>query len=55
MKEAQEDEITERIRFDIPLLTQRVIDAIDFSQKVPEIADLMIATFGASTGASGKI
>ena len=36
------------------MLTQRVIDAIDFSLKVPELKDLEIATFGASTGAAGE-
>jgi hypothetical protein len=29
------------------------VDAIDFAKQTPEIKNLQIATFGASTGAAG--
>jgi dienelactone hydrolase len=41
--------------FDIPLLSTRMGDAIDWAQSVPRIPDLPIGLFGASTGAGAAL
>jgi len=50
----QEDEETKN-RFDIPMLTQRLIDTTYWVQQDPRTQDLNIAFFGASTGAAAAI
>ncbi|MDP1537006.1 MAG: dienelactone hydrolase family protein [Burkholderiales bacterium] len=52
---AQEQEIDERtaaLRFDIGLLTRRLIDAVDWLVERPDTRGLRIGLFGASTGAA---
>src|SRR3569832_2360737 len=43
------------LRFDIPLLSMRVIGAIDRLRRVPETRNLRIGCFGASTGAGAAL
>ena len=49
------DRVTARLRFDIDLLTQRVIGATDWLAQAPEISTLRIGYFGASTGAAAAL
>lgn len=49
-----EDEIYEN-RFDIKLLTQRLISAVRWIRKNPKILELPIGLFGASTGAAAAL
>ena len=46
---------TREYRFDIDLLAHRVVAAIDWAAGESSIADLPIATFGASTGAAAAL
>ncbi|HEY1296861.1 MAG TPA: dienelactone hydrolase family protein [Chloroflexota bacterium] len=46
------DRITARLRFNIALLTQRLVGATDWLQQAPETGRLHIGYFGASTGAA---
>jgi len=52
----QEEEVVDRRtaqhRFDIPLLTRRFRDATDWAWGQPELVDLPIGYFGASTGSA---
>ncbi len=50
--EEAEDLLTGQIRFDIPLLSERVVGATDWLQQNPETRELAIGYFGASTGAA---
>ncbi|PRY10348.1 dienelactone hydrolase [Pontibacter ummariensis] len=50
----EEDEETKN-RFDIPMLTKRLIDTTDWIQQDPRTADFNIAYFGASTGAASAL
>jgi dienelactone hydrolase len=49
------DERTRHLRFDIPLLSQRLIGATDWLQQNPDTKDLSIGYFGASTGAGAAL
>jgi pimeloyl-ACP methyl ester carboxylesterase len=49
------DERTAELRFDIPMLTQRVVDVIDWTQTSGTLAGLPIGLFGASTGAAAAL
>ncbi|MGH7507527.1 MAG: hypothetical protein ACRELX_17875, partial [Longimicrobiales bacterium] len=49
------DERTREHRFDIPLLAERLIAAMDWSEREPRLTDLSIGTFGASTGAAAAL
>jgi dienelactone hydrolase len=50
------DALTAELRFDIPLLAQRVARAIEFAQEEDSsIAGLRIGLFGASTGAAAAL
>jgi pimeloyl-ACP methyl ester carboxylesterase len=49
------DQRTREYRFDIERLGHRVVAAIDWAMGVPELADLPIACFGASTGAAAAL
>lgn len=53
--EARIDAVTCELRFDIPLLTQRLVAVIDWLAARPELKDLPIGLFGASTGAAAAI
>ncbi|RXZ67585.1 dienelactone hydrolase family protein [Agromyces albus] len=46
---------TREHRFDIPLLAARVVSAIDWAQGVPDVAELPVIAFGASTGAAAAL
>ena len=46
---------TRELRFDIGLLARRLVGAVDWVGKQPEIAALAIGTFGSSTGAAAAL
>ena len=55
---AEEEQVDERsgaLRFDIPMLTQRVVQMIDWTRSHDVIAMLPIGLFGASTGAAAAL
>jgi len=52
--EGAEDELTAKWRFDIPLLTERVVAAIDWAAS-NETSHLPVGLFGASTGAAAAL
>lgn len=49
------DEYTRELRFDIPLLTKRVIGVTEWLQEQPDTSRLWIGYFGASTGAAAAL
>jgi putative phosphoribosyl transferase len=49
------DEETRELRFDIPLLTRRLVAATHWVQAQPELTHLAIGYFGASTGAAAAL
>jgi putative phosphoribosyl transferase len=49
------DERTGQYRFDIDRLGRRVVAAIDWAQQRPDLQDLRIGYFGASTGAAAAL
>ena len=60
--EERADAVTRRLRFDIGLLAERVIGAIDWlgddaavGDHPPELGELPVGTFGASTGAAAAL
>jgi putative phosphoribosyl transferase len=53
--EAQEDDSTAQLRFDIPLLRDRVVAAIRHLREIPNTRHLPIALYGASTGAAAAL
>lgn len=53
--EQREDADTGALRFDIPLLGERLIGAIDWARQQPRIGVLPIGLFGASTGAAAAL
>jgi len=53
--EEREDILTARLRFDIGLLTERVVGASDWLAQNPLTASLRVGYFGASTGAAGVL
>jgi dienelactone hydrolase len=53
--EEQIDALDRSLRFDIPLLSRRLIGAIDWAGSQPELGGLPIGLFGASTGAAAAI
>lgn len=55
MDEQKIDEQTRHLRFDIPLLAERLVGAIDWVREQPETRDLKIGLFGASTGAAAAL
>lgn len=54
-REEAEDMHTARLRFDIPLLSQRVAGATNWLTTNPSTAELKIGYFGASTGAAAAL
>lgn len=54
-EEEQADMRTAQLRFDIPLLTRRLVDATDWAAGQPETRELNIGYFGASTGAGAAL
>jgi len=53
--EAAEDEQSARIRFDIDLLTRRIIDVLDWTGGQEDLRTLPLGLFGASTGAAAAL
>jgi putative phosphoribosyl transferase len=49
------DERTGEYRFDIDMLGERVVGAIDWMRTRPDLRDLPVALFGASTGAAAAL
>lgn len=49
------DQYTRELRFDIPLLTERVIAVTDWLRAQPDTSRLTIGYFGASTGAAAAL
>jgi putative phosphoribosyl transferase len=54
-EEEQVDIRTAQLRFDIPLLARRLVDATDWAASQPETRELNIGYFGASTGAGAAL
>jgi dienelactone hydrolase len=53
--EHERDQRTAEHRFDIPLLTRRLVQAVDWAAADPRTAALAIGAFGASTGAAAAL
>jgi putative phosphoribosyl transferase len=53
--EERRDQQDQSLRFDIPLLAERVTAAIDWAHGEPELEALPIGLFGASTGAAAAL
>lgn len=53
--EHEVDQRTSELRFDIELLTERLIGAIDWVRSEPRTAALRLGLFGASTGAAAAL
>lgn len=53
--EEREDEFTSALRFDLPLLTRRLVGAIEWVRDRAELRRLPIGLFGASTGAAAAL
>src|SRR6266516_7661555 len=49
------DATTAEFRFDIPLLADRLVAAIDWAQAHPHTSSLPVGLFGASTGAAAAL
>jgi dienelactone hydrolase len=54
-EEERLDAETRDLRFDIPLLTRRLVDATHWSQARRELSHLALGYFGASTGAAAAL
>jgi dienelactone hydrolase len=54
-REEQVDEVTRHHRFDIDMLADRLIAAIDWLASVPDTASLPVGLFGASTGGGAAL
>nr|WP_298145454.1 CocE/NonD family hydrolase [uncultured Pseudomonas sp.] len=53
--EQRRDAVTCELRFDIPLLTERIVEVIDWLPRHLELARLRVGLFGASTGAAAAL
>ena len=51
----EDESLDRRMVFDIPLLAQRVANAMRWAEQVEELADLRLGLFGASTGAAAAL
>jgi len=49
------DNRTARLRFDIPLLADRLVAASDWIRQVPDVQGLPVGLFGSSTGAAAAL
>jgi putative phosphoribosyl transferase len=54
-EEEEVDVVTRELRFDIPLLSGRLVAAVDALDAMPGTEGLPVATFGASTGAAAAL
>jgi predicted phosphoribosyltransferase/dienelactone hydrolase len=55
MPEERTDAVTAEFRFDVALLSSRVVAAVDWARSDPRTAALPIGLFGASTGAAAAL
>jgi putative phosphoribosyl transferase len=53
--EDRADAVTAEFRFNIPLLADRLVGAIDWAQAHPQTSPLPVGLFGASTGAAAAL
>jgi pimeloyl-ACP methyl ester carboxylesterase len=53
--EEQVDRVTATLRFDIPMLAQRLTAVVDWLRELRETARLRVGLFGASTGAAAAL
>jgi len=53
--EQREDALTGALRFDIPLLAERLVGAIDWAARQPDLGALRVGLYGASTGAAAAL
>lgn len=53
--EEKEDQVDGHLRFDIDLLGERVVSAVDWVRGAPDLRHLPIGLFGASTGAAAAL
>jgi putative phosphoribosyl transferase len=49
------DRVTGRLRFDVALLSRRLVGAVDWLATQPDVRDLPVGLFGASTGAAAAL
>ncbi|MGM0517861.1 MAG: dienelactone hydrolase family protein [Pseudomonadota bacterium] len=54
-REHEVDQVTTEFRFDIGLLTRRLAYAVDWVDGQPDIRDMPVGLFGASTGAAAAL
>jgi len=54
-EEEREDEVTAQLRFDIGLLTRRLVGVADWAAAQPQVNGHQIGLFGASTGAAAAL
>jgi len=54
-REGEEDRFTARLRFDVALLTRRLVAASEWALSQPEVGHLPIGYFGSSTGAAAAL
>jgi dienelactone hydrolase len=54
-EEERIDDVTAELRFDIPMLADRLVGTIDWLKAQPETRDLAIGMFGASTGGGAAL
>jgi dienelactone hydrolase len=54
-EEEARDEATHELSFDVGLLAERLVGAVDWVTGVPEVGGLPIGLFGASTGAAAAL
>ncbi|MGO8858934.1 MAG: dienelactone hydrolase family protein [Steroidobacteraceae bacterium] len=54
-EEEERDTLTATLRFDIPLLTKRLVAVTHWTQAQPRLHELKIGYFGASTGAAAAL
>lgn len=54
-REEEVDSMTAEFRFNIPLLADRMVEAVDWVKGSPQLRSLPIGLFGASTGAAAAL
>jgi dienelactone hydrolase len=54
-REDARDAMTAEFRFDIPLLADRIVAALDWASAHPHLSQLHLGLFGASTGAAAAL
>jgi len=55
LEEEETDSVTAELRFDIPLLTDRLVTATRWTRAHPQLRSLKLGYFGASTGAAAAL